>query len=148
MIESIVGAAFVLLDGWKRFNEPVRGDSLATYRALHLDSRSSTTALSYFGALALYLASLMTAFALLVMNRDLLEKLTKNQPLIDLGGLGLPIVAALALIVVVQQLKLVSTLESWVRRRNQQRCKAPRQDPNVPHSKSLALPHPLHSTEE
>ena len=49
-VEITVGAIFVLLDGWNRFNDPVEHDSAATFRALHLDSRSSTTAVSYYGA--------------------------------------------------------------------------------------------------
>lgn len=118
-IESLVGATFVVLDGWRRFNNPVRADSLATYRALQLDSRSSTTAISYFGALGLYLGSLLTAFALLVANHGLLKKLTNGQPLAELDGLGLPMLAALALIVVVPQLKPFSTFEVSLRGRLQ-----------------------------
>ena len=119
-LQIAVGAAFVLLDGWKRFDDPVRADSLATYRALHLDSRSSTTAISYFGALGLYLTSLMAAFAILVTHPTWIKTLTGTAILTNLlEGVGLPMLAALALIVVVPQLKPFSTLESSFRGRLQ-----------------------------
>jgi hypothetical protein len=119
ILQVVVGAAFVLLDGWNRFNDPVRRDSLATYRALQLDSRSSTTALSYYGALGLYLAALLLAFALLVMNKPWIDELLKNVGEAKPLDIGLPMLAALALIVVVPQVKPFSTLEGLLRGRLQ-----------------------------
>lgn len=118
LVEILLGGLFVLFDGRSRFNQLVEPQRLSALRLKNLvsDSRSSTTALSFFGALAIYQLILLGAYSLLLLNRQWLELIVRYDPSGRLPvGLSPALLSALVLVVVLPRVNLVSSVEKKVR---------------------------------
>src|SRR5437588_6914354 len=79
-IEVALGALFIMVFGWQRFNRPVHSKGMTfRIRAIAMRSRYSTTAVSFFGAFSVYVAFLLLSYLFLQLYYPAIKPLLENN---------------------------------------------------------------------
>ena len=124
-VEIGAGALFVVIDAATRFNRPLEtGEVASRLRELVAESRGSTNAVSFFSAATLYTAVMLVLYGLLNLNERWIQNLVETSNGVP-NNLSPPLLAALAVVVIIPRVKPFSIFEEHVRRFLQARASIP-----------------------
>jgi hypothetical protein len=112
-LEMLVGAAFIVLYSYGRFNSPPT-------------NRSSTTAFRYHLGATVYTLTILTFYSILASVRPMASRIYGDQPLPDLlQDLSDPLLAALLLTVLLPNTPWLSEIDLVLRRKTQKMASIP-----------------------